>query len=161
MEIEINMNYRIILLLTICGNLWAAKDYINQYFPENSVIRKVHNEQPHGTDWFGFDNEARSACDHLNKLYDMIENRAHGDYSMWYVYVYDSIKHAVQTIVGNQDDQVFQNEFDWSWELKNHLDEKALERYYISTEYQHQLAREQKLKTIRACLSQKDSYIYF
>ena len=150
------MKIQIFFMLAFCINCWATKDYINQYFPQDSLVRKVHNSQPHGTGWFGFDNDVRAACDHLNNLFEQVENRPHKDDSIWYVYVYDSLKSSIQAITSDQGEDVIQNELNWAWQLKKYLDAKAAQTYLSSHEYQQELEQEKKLKRIQTAIILKD-----
>jgi hypothetical protein len=154
------MKIAFLFTLLIFGNSFAAIDYINKYFPENSIIRKVHNSEPSGTGWLGFDSNVRAACDNLNKIFSSLAHRAHNDYSPWYLYTYDDLIEDIKVIVGNQDEKAIQIELEWAWELKNHLDKKVIENYEKTPEYkqevEHELEREQRIIAIRKALEQKE-----
>ena len=131
----------LVLVLILFSNCYAKKDYINTYFPEDSIVRRQHNNQPHGTGWFGFDNDVRAACDRLNGIFESIEEKTYNTYSPYY---YDVIESLVKTITGTLDQKIVENELDWAWELKVVLEKEAEKRYYHSAEYEQVLAREKK-----------------
>lgn len=154
------MKIKLFLFLAVFSNCLASTDYINKYFPKDSYIRKMHNSEPHGTSWFGFDSTIRASCDHLNTLFSQLEKRTPDDYSHWYLFVYDSLAGTVRNIMDNQDEKAIQAELDWTYELKNLLDKKAEKNYKKSDIYQEELKqkseRDQKLHAIRTALEQKD-----
>lgn len=147
----------ILILLLGYSNCFATIDYINTYFPENSIVRKAHNAEPHGTGWFGFDSDRRVLCDRLNSIFFSLEHREHSDYSLGYLHVYDYLETAIREIAQNQDEKTIQLELDWAWQLHNYLDKKAAEKYYNSPEYQQQLEQENKMKAIQSAIILKDS----
>lgn len=151
------MKIKLLLVVFIFGNCLATIDYINKYFPEDSVIRKTHNSEPRGTGWFGFDNDIRSTCDNLNSIFSYLALRAHNDCSLWYLHIYDQIEKAIRKITQNQDEKTIRAELDWAWELKKYFDTKIEENYRKTAEYQQELEREQRLIAIRKAIEQKDS----
>ncbi len=147
----------ILLIILFCySNCFASIDYINKYFPENSIVRKVHNTEPHGTGWFGFDSDRRFLCDHLNSIFSSLEHREYSDYPGWYLYTYDCLIEDIKVIVGNQDEEAIQLELDWAWELKIYLDTKVAQQYTQTEKYRQECEREQRLATIRKAVQRKD-----
>lgn len=146
----------ILILLLGYSNCFATIDYINTYFPENSIVRKAHNAEPHGTGWFGFDSDRRVLCDRLNSIFFSLEHREHSDYSLGYLHVYDYLETAIREIAQNQDEKTIQLELDWAWELKIHLDKKVTDKYEQTEEYRQAIEREQRLIAIRKAIQQKD-----
>lgn len=141
------------IIFSACNTL-ATIDYINKYFPEDSLIRKTYNAEPHGTGWFGFDSNIRAACDRLESIFAALAQRKHDDYSC--LQLYQSLESEIRIIASTQDEAKIQIELDWAWELNKHLDKKIQGNYEKTPEYQQKIEREQRLLAIQKALEQKE-----
>jgi|GEM_PF-4790963 len=67
--------FTLLLACTTVLSAHATKDYIKEYLPDNSLIKKIHLQEPHGTGWFGYDSSLRKSCDYLNNLFEAEESK--------------------------------------------------------------------------------------
>lgn len=66
-----NQKIIFLTLIFLTSNLFGHDpiDYINTYLPEDSLVRIIHNNEPHGTGWFGFDSSKRCACNYIQDAF--------------------------------------------------------------------------------------------
>ena len=160
MGIRIMKNILYILLFSCSFLAGNAIDYINKYFPDESVIRKKHNSEKPGTGWFGFNSDIRISCDWLNHLFSVLDKRPNLDHdsfeNMHYLRNGEYIVECIKNALSDQDETVIQNELEWALQIKIHLEKKAEEAYKQTSEYQQLVAREQRREAIRQELVKRE-----
>ncbi len=146
---------KLLFTLLLACTIVQAEDYINKYFPENSILRQKHNNEPRGT-WFGFDNEVRSACDRINYVFSIQTKLFYTEFTYMCHHPYESLEQDIRIVLADFDEEIIQHAIDWAIEVYKHLGNKAQEEYQKTSEYLAILAREKRREAIREELKKRD-----